>query len=212
MEKPKEFIKTKKFSISKNYFEYTEFDNILDIINIINSKDNFNELICKNDLVKPYFDIESNIEFDIFNIVNTIKKVFKELYTISLNDNEIYILECNRIVKENYKYSYHIIIDNYHFLDKTQAKLAAMDLYDYHPEIDLSVYSDGYQNIRMLNCIKKGETVPFKLVNREYSDEIFKKCLITNVTKESICIEFQIENVNDQEISEMEFSDIIPLI
>ena len=211
--KPKEFIKNKKFSISKNYFEYTNFDNVHDIINTINNKGsevNFNELICKNDLVKPYFDIESNIEFDIFKIVNTIKKVFHDLYTVKLTDSEIYILECNRIVKETLKYSYHIIIDNYHFLDKTQAKFAAMDLHDYHHEIDLSVYSDGYQNIRMLNCVKKGENVPFKLVNKEYSDEIFAKCLITNVNKDSICIEFVLEN--GVVLSEKEFLCIIPLI
>ena len=210
--KPKEFVKNKKFSISKNYYEYANIDSVKDIIDIIkNSKNNFNELICKNDVVKPYFDIESNIEFDIFTIVNTIKKVFKELYTVELTDSQIYILECNRIVKEHFKYSYHIIIDGYHFLDKTQAKFAAIDLHDYHPEIDLSVYSDGYQNIRMLNCVKKGENAPFKLLNKEYSDEIFAKCLITNVNKDSVCIEFVFEN-NHQEISEKEFSDIIPLI
>ena len=209
--KPKDFVKNKKFSISKNYIQYANFDNITDIIDIIkNSKDNFNELICKNDHVKPYFDIESDIEFDIFEIVNTIKKVFNDLYTISLTDSDIYILECNRIVKDIYKFSYHVIIDNYHFLDKTQAKFCAMDLHDYHPEIDLSVYSDGYQNIRMLNCVKKGENVAFKLVDRKYSDEVFAKCLITNINEHSICIEFVLEDTPS--LSEKEFLYVVPLI
>src|SRR6476620_8952053 len=161
--KPKEFIKNKKFSISKNYFEYANVGSVIDIIDIIrDNKDNFNELICKNDLVKPYFDIESNKEFDINKIVNNIKG--------------------------NFKWSYHVIIDGYHLIDKTQAKFIAIDLHDYHPEVDTSVYSDGYQNIRMLNCVKKGETVPFKLIGREYSDEIFGKCLITNIEEDSIYV------------------------
>ena len=71
--KPKEFIKTKKFSISKNYFEYTEFDNISDIINTINFKDNFNELICNNDLetgnfrkggIDEYVTMKCGIEYN----------------------------------------------------------------------------------------------------------------------------------------------------
>lgn len=211
--KPKEFVKNKKFSISKNYFEYANFDNINDIINLVkDSKDNYNELICKNDLVKPYFDIESTTQFDINSIINTIKKIFNELYNVILSNSDIFILECNRMGKEEFKWSYHVIIDGYHFLDKTQAKFCAMDLNDYHSEVDLSVYSDGYQNIRMLNCVKKGETVPFKLIGREYTDEIFDKSLITNITEESICIEFTFEDTNIEIISEKEFLSIVPLI
>ena len=215
--KPKEFIKTKRFSISKNYFEYANFDNVNEIINIIkNSKINYNELIYKDDRVKPYFDIESTEKFDIFEIVNTVKKVFHDLYTISLIESQIFILECNRIVKEQFKFSYHVIINGYHFDNKKQAKLCATDIHFYHQEIDLSVYSDGYQNIRMLNCIKKDETVPFTLINREYSDEIFGKCLITNISEDSIAIEFteyetEYEN-NYLDVSIEDFLDIIPFI
>ena len=72
----------------------------------------------------------------------------------------------------------------------------------------------GYQNIRMLNCVKKGETEPFTLFNREYSDEIFEKCLITNICEDSIALEFGVIDIENKSIAfEIEeLSDIIPLI
>lgn len=220
--KPSDFTKTKKFSISKNYFEYSNFDSVREIINVIKDNKgtnvNYNELLCKDDPVKPYFDIESTQQFDIFNVIETIKNVFKNQYLINLSDDQIFILECKRIVKEQFKWSYHVIIDGYHFDNKKQAKFSAIDINELHPEVDLSVYSDGYQNIRMLNCVKKDETVPFTLVNKQFSEEIFAKCLITNILQDSIAIEFtDVETIEvteyfNENLSKEEFLDIIPLI
>ena len=211
----KQFIKTKKFCISKNYKSYANFDNIDEIINIINDpKNNYNELICKDSNVKPYFDIESSEQFDIFNIVLTIKNVFYDLTSKRLLDNQIFVLSCNRTVNDIFKWSYHVIIDNYHFDNQQGAKDFAKYINEIHSQVDLSVYSNGYQNIRMLNCVKKGETVPFTLFNKEYSDEIFSKCLITNISEDSIALEFEQTKPTYKHINfeESELSDIIPLI
>lgn len=216
-QQPKDFNKKKKFSISKNYNLYRDFDDVNEIINIIKDpKNNYNELICKNEKVKPYFDIESTTEFSIQNIVNTIKNVIFDLFEIKLIDNQIYILECNRIVKQEFKWSYHVIINDYHFDNVNGAKQFAEYIYKVHSEVDLSVYSNGYQNIRMLNCIKKGENIPFKLVGKKYSDEIFGYCLITNVSTDSIALDMEyfepeeIFNYNEIEYSELE--ELLPLI
>lgn len=223
-EQPRDFKKQKKFTISKNYFEYANIDSVNDIIQIIkDKKSNYNELICKNDSVKPYFDIESTIEFNIQEIIDTIKNVFYDLCEIRLSQNDIYILECNRIVKNEFKWSYHVIIDKYHFDNVINAKRFAENIHKIHSEVDLSVYSNGYQNIRMLNCVKKGENIPFKLLDKEYSDsdnytdEIFGKCLITNISQNSIALDFSDYEINEYEntcnsINYQEIETVIPLI
>lgn len=149
----KKFNKTKKFCISKNYIEYADFDNINEIIDIIKvAKTNYNELICRNDCVKPYFDIESLKPFNIDYIIYTIKSIFYDISGIKLSDNQIYILCCNRHIKEEFKMSYHVIIDGYHFDNQLGAKCFAKYINEFHKEVDINVYSNGlskYKNVKL---------------------------------------------------------------
>ena len=100
---------------NSNKFEYHTFNNYSDVLEYINkftdTDRQFHEVIIGDRKQKIKFDMESETQrIDIQSMIDNIKQLFYVIYEITLDDNDIIITDQCR----NNKYSYHIIIDNYH--------------------------------------------------------------------------------------------------
>jgi P4 family phage/plasmid primase-like protien len=93
----------------------------LKILNYLpDSEKSCNELIMENTLVKPYIDIEwKQKEFNSLsettvktNITNYIIEIFNNEFSVSLTSNNIYFASCHRHIGEDFKYSFHVVINS----------------------------------------------------------------------------------------------------
>ncbi|HEY9701919.1 MAG TPA: phage/plasmid primase, P4 family [Allocoleopsis sp.] len=195
-----------KACFSQGYLKYgclESWETALPILNNLPENENiFNELILENSKVKPYLDIEwFKDEFpklnpdDIkFTLRKLIKDIFLECFDIEINSNDIYFSQCHRKKKDDFKFSFHVVI-SYHpsivFENANCASFLARKLGEICQEyfdksiIDLGVYKKT-QNFRLVGHCKEGEFAPLALCNIE--DDPLEH-VVTNYDKNHIVLE-----------------------
>jgi putative DNA primase/helicase len=167
-----------KACFSYGYRKYGYFDSwdiALSILNNLPPHENIcNELILKNTMVKPYFDIEYLKEdhptLDVDDLKSNIKgslvNIFAEDYEITLDRKQILFSQCHRKTAKGFKISFHVVIVNgVAFENANCASSLAISLKkrlgkDIQDIVDTSVYSKT-QNFRMIGHCKEGEQYPF---------------------------------------------------
>lgn len=205
---PEKFRKTnyigKACFSHENYTKYGSFDNWEIASNIINNlpvgENTFDELILPGNKVKPYLDIEyikeekpdllpSDVKTEI---LTRLVEIFKDDFNFSLSKNDIYISECHRKKKDQYKYSFHVVVSTTPtivFEDTNKASFVALKLKDtfrYDDDIiDTGVYKKT-QNFRLIGHCKQGEMKPFKLC--DHGEELNNKTILTNIDTHSIVL------------------------
>ena len=188
-------IKTHLYSHFVNYVQFGQW-----YYHIDNKQRHFYEIIEKNKPQKPYFDLDiDDVDIDHHKIlelvVETILNVFGK-YNIVLKLDDILVFSSHG---EN-KYSYHIIINNYCFMDLSETKIWMKQIYNQIPNsikkyVDQKVYTQ-HRQFRIVNSSKvnsnrikqfqkswiyKGKEINYKLLEDEYQRfmDILGKSLIT---------------------------------
>jgi hypothetical protein len=181
------------FIVFKNYKEYiSHWKSTLDENKL------FHEIIFSFSGQKIKFDIDilsfvpnDKIIIDEINlIIETIIKQFEKYYNIIISYDDIIVTESSGMIdKNNYKYSFHIIICNYYVENNEEVNIFTYLVSDELPEnikkyIDKSV-NKQIQNFRLLGCRKKNDNRYKKLSELFYSKRNinYEESIITNIAK-----------------------------
>ena len=206
---PKKFKKTEYINkacfSTDNYSKYGCFESWETAINILNNlpqnENNYNELLLPGNKVKPYLDIEylKNENPDLHpndvktEVMDRLINIFKDEFKYSLRKSDIFFSECHRKKKEDYKYSFHVVISTKPtivFETTNKASFVAHKLrenFRYNENIiDIGVYKK-VQNFRLVGHCKPGENVPFRQCDN--GDETIGETIVSNVDLHSIILE-----------------------
>ena len=206
---PKKFKKTeytnKACFSTDNYSKYGCFESWETAINILNNlpqnENNYNELLLPGNKVKPYLDIEylKNENPDLhpndvkIEVMERLINIFKDEFKYKLRKSDIYFSECHRKKKEDYKYSFHVVISTKPtivFETTNKASFVAHKLrenFRYNENIiDVGVYKK-VQNFRLVGHCKPGENIPFRQCDN--GDENIGETIVSNVDTHSIILE-----------------------
>ena len=166
------------FIVFENYKEYiSHWKRTLDENKL------FHEIIFGFSGQKIKFDIDissndtsndTSIIDEINLIIEEIIKQFEKCYNIIISYDDIIVTESSGMIgKNNYKYSFHIIITNYYVENNEEVNIFTCLVSDELPEnikkyIDKSV-NKQIQNFRLLGCRKKNDNRYKKLSELFYS-------------------------------------------
>jgi len=191
----------RRFSVFDDYLSFINFSNKTSLIERC-----FYEILLPEKARKIYFDIDLNKgEVNEEELLDVIKKAIFELI-----NKEVSILIFTS--HTNKKYSFHIILPQYHvsnelaaanFHSKTLEKIEEK----YHPFIDNSVYKNtqqfrllgshkyGKANIKIFNPnLSENFSIPPRYVKSEAKyNYLFRLSLISNTVESSLLSEFNIK-------------------
>jgi len=171
----------------KRMFLYTFFKSYIDFAKFsfyFQDKDKcFYEIILGEKMQKPHFDIDIEKDADINhqeikdNLIDSIIKTLTEKNVILNLQKDLLVYSSHGFNKKNiYKYSYHIVVNNYCHLNNIEAKAFYEHVVEnvkqeYKKYIDKAVYSPT-QNFRILGSRKyQSERVKKLEKNWTYHDK-----------------------------------------
>ena len=179
---------------NNNYIVFNDIAEYAEYIERISiSKRCFHEIIFGNNYQKIKFDLDIELNDEVIGnsidvdspeyipplalihnvneLIDIIISTFHTLYKMTLTYEDLIITDSSGyIIKENsiyWKYSYHIIINNYYVESSTDAKYVTNFIYDLLPDyireyIDIAV-NKQIQNFRLIGCTKS--SVPHRYKN-----------------------------------------------
>lgn len=178
------------------------FNNIDDFINFIkpiNNKYYMFEYIFDNKKCIPYFDYEyelnkkptdKELNDNLIDINNLVKKTFDEIFNIKLEDTNIIITSSHGFKsKDIFKVSYHIIIAGYYLESNYDCEY----IYDKLKETDKNFDGSVYSKDRMMRCVLSAkdwddQRILIPVNNNKITIKDLDKYLITNVKNDYIKI------------------------
>ncbi len=169
------------------------FDDIktfIDFIKPINKKYYIYEYIFQNYKCVPYFDYEYELDAkpsdqelttNQININKHIKDVFKEVFKIVLNDDQIIFMQSHG-EKPNgkFKVSFHIIITGYYFSSNVECGFVCEKLKELDEYFDPSVYSKDRMMRSVCSAKDWNDNRTLVPVNKNITINDIEKYLITN--------------------------------